>query len=256
MHELGNVPAKLVEVDIRARRKILKDWKDLNMKDTDPTPTKTYMVNEIFYSLQGEGIRAGEPSIFLRFTGCNLRCAMEAGPLSPGGFNCDTEFMSGTRMTGIDIMRRMDKIGRGCKWVVCTGGEPLLQLDTDLCGLLHNADYKIAVETNGTQPVPTSMEPTAFGEGEEPWSMVDWITVSPKVAEHCIVQRDAHEVKYVRAYGQGIPRTVVVAQNYLISPALEAGILTKETLDWCIKLCLDNPPWRLSVQQHQLWKVR
>lgn len=208
---------------------------------------KTYRVNEIFYSLQGEGVRAGEPSLFLRFTGCNLRCSMEPGPKSPGGFDCDTEFTSGIDMPASAVIKRLRELSVGCRWVVCTGGEPALQLDRELVQALHDAGYKVAVETNGSVELPAC--PVSG-------PLVDWITVSPKVAEHCIRQLTANEVKYVRGYGQGVPKTVVKADHYVISPAFDGLEVAPETLAWCVKLCRDNPPWRLSMQLHKLWRVR
>lgn len=99
----------------------------------------------------------------------------------------------------------------------------------------------LAIETNGTGKVPDRL---------------DWITVSPKVAEHAIEQKTATEVKYVRGYGQGIPVTCVEAKHYLISPAFKGLEVDEAAVAWCIKLCLENPQWRLSLQQHKLWRVR
>lgn len=195
-----------------------------------------YLVNEIFYSLQGEGVRAGTPNLFLRLARCNLACKVETH-----GFDCDTEFESGRWMTLDEIVAEGKTLSSACHWIILTGGEPALQADRDLIDHLHTAGYKLAIETNGSFELP---------EG------IDWITVSPKVAEHAVRQRVAHEVKYVRGYGQAIPKTVVKAEHYLISPAFEGADVDPRTLDWCIRLCKDNPPWRLSVQQHKLWKVR
>ena len=195
-----------------------------------------YLVNEVFYSLQGEGVRAGTPNLFLRLSRCNLECKVETH-----GFDCDTEFESGRRMTLAEILAEFRALSDSCDWVILTGGEPALQTDRELIDGLHAAGYKLAIETNGSFPLP---------EG------IDWITVSPKVAEHAIRQRTAHEVKYVRGYGQAIPKTVVEAEHYLISPAFEGAEADPRVLDWCIRLCKENPPWRLSVQQHKLWKVR
>jgi 7-carboxy-7-deazaguanine synthase len=195
-----------------------------------------YLVNEIFYSLQGEGVRAGAPSFFLRLAKCNLACKVETH-----GFDCDTEFESGRWLTLPEILDEMRQLSGTCEWIVLTGGEPALQVDREMIEALHAAGYKLAIETNGSMELP---------EG------IDWITVSPKVAEHAIRQRKADEVKYVRGYGQAIPRTVVEAEHYLISPAFEGDRLDPRTLDWCIRLCKENPPWRLSVQQHKAWKVR
>jgi 7-carboxy-7-deazaguanine synthase len=195
-----------------------------------------YLVNEIFYSLQGEGVRAGTPNLFLRLSRCNLACKVETH-----GFDCDTEFESGRWMTPEEILAEFRQLSSTCGWVVLTGGEPALQADRELIDALHAAGYKLAIETNGSFPLP---------EG------IDWITVSPKVAEHAVRQRRADEVKYVRGYGQAIPKTVVEAGHYLISPAFERAETDPRTLDWCIRLCKENPPWRLSVQQHKLWRVR
>ncbi len=195
-----------------------------------------YLVNEIFYSLQGEGVRAGTPNLFLRLSRCNLECKVETH-----GFDCDTEFESGRWLTLDEILGEFRALSESCDWVILTGGEPALQTDRELIDRLHTAGYKLAIETNGSFPLP---------EG------IDWITVSPKVAEHAIRQRTAHEVKYVRGHGQAVPRTVVQAEHYLISPAFDGAEVDPRTLDWCIRLCKENPPWRLSVQQHKLWKVR
>ena len=195
-----------------------------------------YLVNEIFYSLQGEGVRAGTPNFFLRLARCNLACKTETH-----GFDCDTEFESGRSMTLAEILAEFRQLSERCDWVVLTGGEPALQVDRELIDALHEAGYKLAIETNGSVELPAG---------------IDWITVSPKVAEHAIRQRRAHEVKYVRGYGQAIPKTVVEAEHHLISPAFEGTEVDPRTLDWCIRLCKENPPWRLSIQQHKAWKVR
>jgi 7-carboxy-7-deazaguanine synthase len=195
-----------------------------------------YRVNEIFYSLQGEGVRAGTPNLFLRFSRCNLECRVETH-----GFDCDTEFESGRSMTLPEILDEMRKLSAACRWVILTGGEPALQVDTELVDSLHAEGYSLAIETNGSVELAAG---------------IDWITVSPKVAEHAIRQRQAHEVKYVRGYGQAIPKTVVLAEHYLISPAFDGAEIDRRTLDWCIRLCRENPPWRLSVQQHKQWSVR
>jgi 7-carboxy-7-deazaguanine synthase len=197
---------------------------------------KQYAVNEMFYSLQGEGVRAGTPNLFLRFAGCNLTCRQETH-----GFDCDTEFVSSRKMTIDEIRAELQDLSSNCKWIILTGGEPALQSDPDLLYNLHALGYKLAIETNGSVALPDGL---------------DWITVSPKVAEHVIRQRTAHEVKYVRGYGQGIPKTVVEAEHYLISPAFNGADLDRKTLDWCIRLVKENPPWRLSVQQHKCWSIR
>lgn len=234
-----------------------------------------YRINEVFRSPQGEGKRQGEDSVFVRFTGCNLRCAMEPGPRSPGGFDCDTEFMSGYWWGTRELVGYVNRIAMNdgslegqaavagaisgtptavehevlarmadnrCKWVVLTGGEPTLQMDAELCQALHDAGFKIQVETNGTREFPTE------------W--VDFVTVSPKVAEHAIRMRKATEVKYVRGHGQAIPRTVVDAQYKLISPAFLGDRPDPLAMSWCKHLVEQHPDWELSVQMHKAWGVR
>jgi 7-carboxy-7-deazaguanine synthase len=164
---------------------------------------RLYRVNEIFRSPQGEGGRQGEDSVFVRFTGCNLRCDEAPGPRSPGGFPCDTEFMSGTWMSKQVILQNVREIGGDCRWIVLTGGEPTLQLTPDLVeGLV------------------------------------------------------ADEVKYVRGYGQAIPRTVVKAKRYFVSPAFDGLQPQHAAIETCKKLCEENPPWELSIQMHKIWGVR
>jgi 7-carboxy-7-deazaguanine synthase len=196
----------------------------------------TYRINEIFYSLQGEGVRAGTPALFLRFAGCNQVCTVDTV-----GFDCDTEHAAGRDMALAEIIASLRKAGPGCEWVVLTGGEPGLQVDKELIYGLHAAGYRLAIETNGTIGLPAGL---------------DWITVSPKVPEDRIRQRTAHEVKYVCTTGQPIPTTTLQADHYLISPAFQGSHLAPETLEWCIRLVRENPRWRLSVQLHKLWDIR
>ena len=202
---------------------------------------RKYRINEVFRSLQGEGHRAGTENVFVRFSGCNLRCAIEPGPLSPGGFDCDTEFESGTEHTLDSLIQWIKEEADECRWVLLTGGEPGLQIDESLVERLHSEGFKIAVETNGSIRLPDG---------------IDYIAVSPKVAEHCIRQTTADEVRYVRGYGQAIPETQVTASHYLISPAFSGNEVDRRTLAWCEKLVRENPPWRLSVQQHKILGIR
>lgn len=204
--------------------------------------TRTYKINEVFYSLQGEGVRAGTPNVFIRFSGCNLRCDLLPDTRSPGGFACDTEFESGRKLELEGIHEWVLRCSTNCRWLVLTGGEPGLQVDREFCDFFKELGYQLAIETNGTICLDH------LG--------LDWITVSPKIAEHAIKQTTAHEVKYVRGWGQGIPKTVVVAEHYLLSPSFSGLELPRDTLEWCIKLCLENPKWRLSIQQHKIWGVR
>lgn len=197
---------------------------------------KTYFVNEIFYSLQGEGVRAGTANLFLRFAGCNQACRRETH-----GFDCDTEFDSGRRLTLEEIIAELRQASPNCGWVVLTGGEPALQVDRTLIDGLHAAGFRLAIETNGSVELPEGL---------------DWITVSPKADEALIRQRTADEVKYVLSDGRPVPVTVVQAKHKLLSPAFDANRLNPANLRWCLQLVRENPEWRLSVQQHKGWGVR
>ena len=197
-----------------------------------------YQVNEVFLSIQGEGIRAGTANVFVRFTGCNLQCALEPGLKSPGGFDCDTEFASGRKVSLQELQDWIQTEAGDCRWVILTGGEPALQADRDLIDGLHAAGFSIAIETNGSVELQSGL---------------DWITVSPKVAEHCIRQKKADEVKYVRSHGQSIPKTVVAADHYLISPGFDGNQFNGKNYQWCVDLVKTNPSWRLSLQGHKVW---
>lgn len=201
-----------------------------------------YRVNEVFKSLQGEGVRAGTLNVFVRLSGCNMRCRVEPGEKSPGGFDCDTEFESGRWYSAAELFAWVNEVAGDCHWVIFTGGEPALQLDARLVETFRAGGFSMAIETNGSVDV-------------SPLNL-DWVTVSPKVAEHAVRQMTASEVKYVRANGQGIPRPTCVAEHKLLSPAFDGLRLDPESLAWCKRLIDENPDWRLSVQQHKAWGVR
>lgn len=205
---------------------------------------KRYAVNEIFLSLQGEGARVGTANVFIRFAGCNMRCDIEAGKRSPGGFACDTEFESGQAMTASEIVAGALALrplaGTG---VIFTGGEPALQLDRALVRAVRKAGFApLCIETNGTIDVgPLGL---------------DWVSLSPKVAEHAVRVKICSEIRYVRGYGQGIPNPSAQASRKFISPAFSGDQLDAATLRWCIDLVKGNPEWALSAQQHKTWGIR
>jgi organic radical activating enzyme len=209
-----------------------------------PRTGRPYTVNEIFFSLQGEGARAGTPNIFVRFSGCNMRCDIGAGKLSPGGFACDTEFESGRAMTTKQIVAAALKLApRAGVGVIFTGGEPALQLDRDLVDSVRQAGFgPLCIETNGTIDV------APLG--------LDWISLSPKIAEHAVRVPACSEIRYVRALGQGLPRPRARAGRKFISPAFSGDALDAATLRWCVDLVKANPDWALSVQQHKTWGIR
>lgn len=198
---------------------------------------KTYTINEIFYSVQGEGVRFGTANLFVRFSGCNLQCRRESE-----GFDCDTEFVSGGKMEAQGIVAACRRLSLSADWIILTGGEPSLQVDDNLIKVLRESGYQLAIETNGTKELPSG---------------IDWITVSPKTAEHTLRQLVASEVKYVRHQGQHLPRPIIKADHYLISPACQPdGTFSQEDLEWCSNLVKENPKWRMSLQAHKLLKVR
>jgi organic radical activating enzyme len=187
-------------------------------------------IAEIFYSLQGEGARVGEPSIFIRLSGCDLAC----------GF-CDTEFESGKEMS---IPALIAYISRWpCRWIVWTGGEPTLQLTAEIVAEFNRLGYRQAIETNGNHPTPHGL---------------DWVACSPKVAEHVVKQNfpdGVDELRYVRHSGQpGIPQPKIKAKRLFLSPMFSDG-QTNENLKHCVSLCLENPDWSVSVQMHKILKL-
>jgi len=162
-----------------------------------------YVVKEVFYSLQGEGVRAGTPNVFVRFAGCNLNCRIETR-----GFDCDTDFVGGEQLSAQELHDLMASLWprdhASERWVVMTGGEPCLQLDQPLVDFLHVAGWKIAIETNGTICPPCRL---------------DWITVSPK-GDGKPALMDCDEVKYVLCKGKEPPAVPALnAKHWLVSPA-------------------------------------
>ena len=173
-----------------------------------------------------------------------MRCDVKAGKRSPGGFACDTEFESGRAMSAREIVDFALKLApKGKAGVIFTGGEPALQLDADLVRAFRKAQFHpLCIETNGTIDVaPLDL---------------DWISLSPKVAEHAVKVKECSEIRYVRGYGQGIPRPSALADRKFISPAFSGDALDKATLKWCIDLVKKHPEWALSVQQHKTWGIR
>lgn len=194
----------------------------------------TYRINELFYSLQGEGRWAGRPALFLRFSGCNLRCPF-----------CDTDFSSFKEMEADEIIERLKTLGGGCRFVVVTGGEPALQLDDALVDALHAEGYYIAMETNGTRPHPKG---------------VDWVTLSPKDA-YCNgatpVLKEADEVKLVFDAEHPVVSPSVHATYYYLQPC-DVGDTERnqEILGKCVEYVKQHPEWQLSLQQHKILNIR
>lgn len=201
-------------------------------------------VTEIFRSLQGEGVRAGEPSVFVRFSGCSAKHACAAS-----GVVCDTEFESGRAVELPGLLDEIEDTAINVRWIVWTGGEPTDQLTAEIVAAAHARGFRQQIETSGVRAVPPG---------------IDWVTVSPKVAEHILVRNfpvrpdgyHVDELKYVRHSGQGIPMPALNAKAYCISPHADGDVVNAINLAHCIGLVLDIPGWRLSVQQHKTWGLR
>lgn len=208
----------------------------------------TYSVKEMFYTLQGEGARAGRPAVFVRFAGCNLWTGREQDRATAICQFCDTQFVGvdgdggGKFETPDALARAAAKLwpGGGSPYVVCTGGEPLLQLDRPLIDAFHATGFEIAIETNGTLPAP---------EG------IDWICVSPK-ANADFVQRSGHELKLVFPQAGADPARFegLAFEHFFLQPmdSPEREGNTRAAISYC----LENPPWRLSLQTHKLLGLR
>jgi 7-carboxy-7-deazaguanine synthase len=208
-----------------------------------------YAVKEIFYTLQGEGAQTGRPAVFCRFAGCNLWTGREEDRADAVCRFCDTDFVGtdgpggGKFATAAALASAVtaawpELAGRARRFVVCTGGEPLLQMDAELVEALHVEGFEVAVETNGTQEPPPG---------------IDWLTVSPKAGAGLAVRR-GDELKLV------YPQEEAVAQpeqfeglqfrhfflQPMDGPALEANTAA------ALRYCLSHPRWRLSLQTHKL----
>lgn len=199
----------------------------------------SYSVKEIFYTLQGEGARTGRAAVFLRFAGCNLACDF-----------CDTDYAGtdgegGGRFADAGalaqaVAARWPRSELAQPYVVCTGGEPLLQLDEALIAALHAYSFEIAVETNGTIAAPPGIE---------------WICVSPKAGTE-LKQTIGQELKLVYPQAGAEPETYrsLMFENFFLQPmdGPDAAAHVRATLDYC----LAHPEWRLSLQTHKLLGIR
>jgi 7-carboxy-7-deazaguanine synthase len=209
----------------------------------------SYTVKEIFYSLQGEGLRAGRPAVFCRFAGCNLWSGREQDRANATCRFCDTDFV-GTDGTGggkykaaLELARAVAAhwpSGEAHRYVVLTGGEPLLQVDAPLLEALHAEGFEVAIETNGTLPVPAG---------------IDWICVSPKAGADW-VQRSGHELKLVYPQPGLGPDEIAQAgfEHYLLQP-MDGPDRARHTRA-AIAYCQQHPRWRLSLQTHKMLEIR
>ena len=208
----------------------------------------TYAVKEIFYTLQGEGGQAGRAAVFCRFAGCNLWSGREEDRAQAVCRFCDTDFV-GTDGSGGGKFATAQALAQAVRahWpaqsgaggkplVVCTGGEPLLQLDAPLIEALHAQGFEIAVETNGTQPIPLGL---------------DWVCVSPKAGSE-LVATAGDELKLVFPQLGAMPGQFehLVFRHFFLQPM--DGPLREQHTQAAVAYCMAHPQWRLSLQTHKL----
>lgn len=210
----------------------------------------TYSVKEMFYTLQGEGSHAGRPAVFCRFAGCNLWTGREADRGSAQCRFCDTDFVGIDGVGGgkfesaaelaIAAARLWPQGAAGQRFIVLTGGEPLLQVDAGLVAALHDHQFYAAVETNGTIAPPANL---------------DWVCVSPKVGAP-LKLKTGNELKVVVPQ-DGMDLEELAALDFpsrLLQPM--DGPNLKENTKWAIEACLKDPRWRLSIQTHKVLGIR
>lgn len=207
-----------------------------------------YSVKEVYTTLQGEGFHTGRRAVFVRFSGCNLWTGREQDRSEAVCTFCDTDFVGvngpggGKFATATELAKHVRSIWNehtddsGTAFIVCTGGEPLLQLDTDLIEAFHGEDCEVAVETNGTVAAPEGL---------------DWICVSPK-ADAPLIQQSGHELKLVWFQEKAPPTRFddLSFEHFFLQPmdGPDAERFTKEATAYCMA----HPKWRLSLQTHKM----
>lgn len=209
----------------------------------------TYSIKEIFYTLQGEGTHAGRPAVFCRFSGCNLWTGREEDRSKAICQFCDTDFV-GTDGEGGGKFKDPEALAdtinalwpttyTDSKFVVFTGGEPLLQLDTALIAAMHAAGFEIAIETNGTIEVPAG---------------VDWVCVSPKMGSVLKVHKGNELKVVIPQLGQSLATYEALDFDHFYLQAMD-GPLLADNLQRAIETCKRNPKWKLSLQTHKLLQI-
>lgn len=208
-----------------------------------------YAVKEIFYTLQGEGLQTGRPAVFCRFAGCNLWSGREEDRSGAICQFCDTDFVGvdgpgGNKFPNANalagaIAREWPNQSSSHRFVVCTGGEPLLQLDNALIDALHDHEFEVAIETNGTMQVPTG---------------VDWVCVSPKAHAELIVN-SGDELKLVYPQEGAEPERyrALDFQHFFLQPM--DGPSRESNTKLALKYCLSHPQWKLSLQTHKQLEI-
>ena len=190
-------------------------------------------INEIFYSIQGEGRNAGRAAVFIRFSGCNIKCPF-----------CDTKHQKGKEMSDLEIINQIAKYP--CRFVILTGGEPTLYVDADFVDKLHHKGYEVAIETNGTNIVPAN---------------VDFVTLSPKfefVKKSNIKQLVCDELKVIFNSVNNMDAYNVITTKYKYIQPCDTGDDDTNQMHIvnAIKFVQDNPDWRLSLQLQKILSIR
>lgn len=209
----------------------------------------TYSVKEAFYTLQGEGAQSGRAAVFLRFAGCNLWSGREQDREAAICNFCDTDFVGIDGINGgkfenaKELAKHAASLWQGNsenKYIVCTGGEPLLQLDEALIQELKAQNFEIAIESNGTIKAPIG---------------IDWICISPKLGS-TLVQNTGNEIKLVYGQENGDPKQFenLDFDNFFLQPM--DGVNAAQSLKQAIDYCMENPKWRLSLQSHKIIGIR
>lgn len=208
-----------------------------------------YSIKEIFYSLQGEGARTGRPAIFLRFSGCNLWNGREEDRHQAICKFCDTDFVGTDGSLGgkyenarqlVEVLQSIWPEPSVPAYVICTGGEPLLQLDQELVDALHDVNFEIGLETNGTLQPPAG---------------IDWICMSPKsILQLAITQGD--ELKFIYPQQELEPHLFehLAFKHFFIQP--KDGPDLERNIRLSLDYCLNHPKWSLSLQTHKLLNIR
>jgi 7-carboxy-7-deazaguanine synthase len=231
--------------------------------------TKTYRVKEIFYTLQGEGAQAGRPSVFCRFSKCNLWNGKEESRAQSVCDFCDTDFVgtdgeNGGIYSAQELVQLISSLWpgkptpqskalsknkvQGSPYIVCTGGEPLLQLDEPLIEIMHDYGFEVAVETNGTLPAPEGL---------------DWICLSPKAdAELVLIECDELKLVYPQPLAMPDSFDHVIATHRYLQPMADASLdyiasdahqgLSQSNTQKTTRYCLKHPQWKLSLQTHKM----
>ncbi len=209
----------------------------------------SYKVKEIYYTLQGEGAMTGRPAVFCRFSGCNLWSGREQDREKAICKFCDTNFWGtdgvngGTFKSAKSLAEKVKSLWpkrkKGKPYVVCTGGEPALQLDEKLVNAFHKAGFEIAIETNGTKPLPAG---------------IDWICMSPKANTDIVITK-GNELKLVHPQEGIQPKDFekMDYEEFFLQPM--DSPTQQENIKACLEYCMKNPKWRLSLQTHKILDI-